>query len=50
MQRIAKFEKVSFEQFKEGFTDCFGERSEAEIKEIYENLKYPCTYGRELGA
>lgn len=41
MQRIAKFEKVSFEQFKEGFTDCFGERSEAEIKEIYENLKLP---------
>ena len=41
MQRIAKFEKVSFEQFKEGFTDCFGERSEDEIKEIYENLKLP---------
>lgn len=41
MQRIAKFEKVRFEQFKEGFTDCFGERSEAEIKEIYENLKLP---------
>ena len=31
MQRIAKFEKVSFEQFKEGFIDCFGEKSEDEI-------------------
>ena len=41
MQRIAKFEKVSFEQFKEGFIDCFGEKSESEIKEIYENLKLP---------
>lgn len=41
MQRIAKFEKVSFEQFKEGFVDCFGEKSEAEIKEIYENVKLP---------
>lgn len=41
MQRIAKFEKVSFEQFIEGFIDCFGEKSEAEIKEIYENMKLP---------
>ena len=41
MQRIAKFEKVSFEQFKEGFIDCFGEKSEDEIKEIYENFKLP---------
>ena len=41
MQRIAKFEKVSFEQFKEGFVDCFGEKNEAEIKEVYEQLKLP---------
>ncbi len=41
MQRIAKFEKVSFEQFKEGLIDCFGEKTEVEIKEIYENLKLP---------
>ena len=41
MQRIAKFEKVSFEQFKEGFIDSFGEKTEAEIKEIYENVKLP---------
>lgn len=41
MQRIAKFEKVSFEQFKEGFTDCFGEKSEEEIKAVYEQLKLP---------
>ena len=41
MQRIAKFEKVSFEQFKEGFTDCTGITDEAEIKEVYEQIKLP---------
>jgi len=41
MQRIAKFEKVSLEQFTEGFTDCFGEKSEEEIKAVYEQLKLP---------
>ena len=41
MQRIAKFEKVSFEQFKEGFSDCFGEKSEEEIRAVYEQVKLP---------
>ena len=41
MRRIAKFHKVSEAQFLEGFQDCFGETDEAEIKEIYNNLKLP---------
>lgn len=41
MQKIAKFEKVSFKQFQEGFADCFGEKREEEIREIYEQLKLP---------
>ncbi len=41
MQRIAKFEKVSYEQFKEGYIDCFGEKSEEEIQAVYDNLKLP---------
>ena len=38
MKRIAKFEKVSFEQFQSGFD---GEFSLEEIKEMYANLKLP---------
>ena len=34
-KRIAKFEKVSFTQFKEGWTDTFGEASEEKLREIY---------------
>ena len=30
MKRIAKFHKVSFEQFKEGWIDTFGEAGESE--------------------
>lgn len=41
MQRIAKFEKVSLEQFTEGFIDCFGEKNGEEIKAVYEQLKLP---------
>lgn len=41
MRRIAKFHKVSEAQFLEGFQDCFGKTDEAEIKEIYNNLKLP---------
>ena len=36
-KRIAKFEKVSFEQFKSGFDN----ESEIKIKEFYELLKLP---------
>ena len=38
MKRIAKFEKVSFEQFQSGFE---GEYSLEEIKEMYANLQLP---------
>ena len=41
MKRIAKFHKVSFEQFKEGWTDTFGEVEESEIRKIYEDIQLP---------
>lgn len=41
MKRIAKFHKVSFEQFKEGWIDTFGEVSEEELKERYEKIQLP---------
>ena len=41
MQRIAKFYKVSFEQFKESWDDSFPGASEEEIKEIYDQIKLP---------
>ena len=41
MQKIAKFEKVSFGQFCEGWNNCFGETAEAEIKMIYDQIKLP---------
>lgn len=42
MKRVAKFEKVSFEQFKNDWRDTFGkEISEDEIKEIYDGIKLP---------
>ena len=40
-KRIAQFHKVSFEQFKEGFADCFGKTDEEEIREIYEDTRLP---------
>ena len=40
MKRIAKFEKVSYEQFKKDYIDCFGETSE-NIREIYDEIKLP---------
>ena len=41
MKRIAKFHKVSFEQFKEGWLDTFGEVEESEIQNIYDAVKLP---------
>ena len=41
MKKIAKFHKVSYEQFREGFLDVFPETEEANLTEIYENLKLP---------
>lgn len=41
MNKIAKFEKVSYEQFKKDYIDCFNEESDERIKEIYDNIKLP---------
>lgn len=40
MKRIAKFEKVSFEQFKKDFQKNFNVNDE-EVKEIYNKIKLP---------
>ncbi len=41
MKRIAKFEKVSFSQFKNDYIDTFGEIEESKLKEIYDSIKLP---------
>lgn len=41
MRRIAKFHKVSLEQFTKDWVDTFGQTEEAEILDIYENIKLP---------
>lgn len=41
MERIAKFEKVSFTQFSEDWRKSFPECEADKIKEIYENIKLP---------
>lgn len=40
-RRIAKFHKVSFEQFKEGFIDTFDPKTDQEIRKIYDEIKLP---------
>lgn len=40
MEKIAKFEKVSFEQFKDDWKKNF-ENSDEEIKQIYDDIKLP---------
>lgn len=40
MQRIAKFHKVSEEQFRQGWIDTFGE-SNADVQDIYAKIKLP---------
>ena len=45
MKRIAKFHKVSFEQFKEGWIDTFGEAGESEIQKMQSEFG---TYVRSL--
>ena len=40
-KRIAKFEKVSFEQFKGGYLDAIGQDSDEVIRSIYDALKLP---------
>lgn len=41
MDKIAKFEKVSFEEFKKTWVKQMGEFPEAKIQEIYESIKLP---------
>lgn len=41
MKRIAKFERVSYEQFKKDWTEEFPSYSNEEILEVYENIKLP---------
>lgn len=43
MQKIAKFEKVSFEQFKKDWLDCYPEYqgNETDIKDIYNQIQLP---------
>ena len=41
MQRIAKFEKVSFEQYKKDWLDQYPEDPEEKIREIYDAIRLP---------
>lgn len=41
MKRIAKFEKVSFEQFRESWIDTFGETEGDQVRVIYDEIKLP---------
>jgi len=41
MQRIAKFEKVSFEQFLKDYIDTFGETPKEKVQELYDSIKLP---------
>lgn len=41
MKRIAKFEKVSFEQFKKDWENVMGYTDENEIKSIYDGINLP---------
>ena len=41
MKKIAKFEKVTFEQFLKDWKDAFPQETEEKIKEIYEEIKLP---------
>ncbi len=49
MQKIAKFEKVSYEQFKRDLTNCFPNlyKDETVIRDIYNDIELPtrATYG-----
>ena len=43
MQRIAKFEKVSFEQFKKDWQGEHPQDTEEAIREIYDGIRLPET-------
>ena len=40
-KKIAKFEKVSFEQYKKDYLSCFPNKDEEYVKEMYDKLKLP---------
>ena len=40
-KRIARFEKVSWEQFSQDWIDTFGSEEPEKIREIYESVKLP---------
>ena len=41
MKKIAKFHKVSFDEFEKAWKGEFPEAKEEEIKAVYEELKLP---------
>lgn len=41
MKRIAKFYKVSFEQFCEAWTDTFGEMPKEKLRVVYDGIQLP---------
>ena len=41
MKKIAKFEKVSYNQFKNDFMDSFPQYNEKEVEEIYHSIQLP---------
>lgn len=41
MNKVAQFEKVSFEQFRKDWIDTFGDKKNVDIKEIYDNIELP---------
>ena len=41
MKTVAKFEKVSFEQFKKDWMDSFSSYPEEEIQKLYDRIKLP---------
>ena len=41
MRRIAKFQKVSWEQFLEGWKDAFPNMEEEKIRKIYDGIRLP---------
>jgi len=47
MNKIAKFEKVSFEQFKNDWINTYGDENINEIQSIYNNIKLPTRATKE---
>ena len=41
LKKVAQFYKVSYEQFKKGFEDCFGAIEDDKVKKIYDSIEIP---------